>query len=666
MKRTRQELEEGAQQQQQEEEDTTTTITTTTEEQQPASSESSEQSSTSENNNQPPKMNRMCVCVRQFGKRLTKKQTKNTLDKISLNGLVKFEKPFNKDSIYLHFDSSDNEQDAIKRLIQFNQKYKVSLQKAKDMSEDQQREEHAKRVKLAIDQSQQKSITETVTPLGHLTYDEQLKLKENEVLDLMKERFVAPLLKEWREKAKQESFADFTHKTEASAVNGDESGGGELLPEFLRDYLTHQTKVCFDWKGIEQSPVIDGYRNNCEFTVGVDTNGDACVGFLQGSFNQGYHTTASPKDCKHISDLSKNVVLIMQEFVDKCVKRDLEVNGPIQEDEAAPDNGNVAAAEAVLLTRMNKVRSRFDPYDKPTHKGFFRMIKVRENRNGQVMILSQVNPSGLSDDQIAQYKKDLLEHFLSYDKKNEASKDKPFQIDVVSLWVQLYEGWSNAAPADNPMEKLYGDDVMIEEIFGLKFQISPLSFFQVNTKGAEHLYSIAGEWAQIPGDRKPVLLDVCCGTGTIGMSLAHKVEKVIGLEISESAVADAKKNATLNNITNIDFVCGKAEDTLGPQIAKHISAGTETIAIVDPPRGGLHSKVLRALLKCKAIDRLVYISCNPKTLADNAVLLCKPPSKATDRATPFKPVKGVAVDMFPHTNHCEMIMLFERSKESRL
>lgn len=659
----------------------------------------------------------MCVCVRQFGKRLTKKQTKATLDKVALNGLVRFEKPFNKDSLFLHFDSLENEQAAIQRLTQFNSKYRVFLQKAKNvMDENQQREEHAKRVKLALDHSQQKSITETVTPLGHLPYDEQLKMKESEVKGLIRQQFVQPLLKEWKTRVQLQSMGDFTNHAAttsdqkkknatvdtSSIETSMDDAEVEKLPDYLREYVLKQRQlkqaqraakkeeqqregegeaistatatnvsgesidanhVCFEWKPIEASPVIDGYRNNCEFTVGVDVNGAPRVGFLQGSFSQGYHTTANPNDCKHISQLSKNVVQIMQQFVEQYIARDLEANGPLLDQESAPENGNVAAAEAVLSTRIDKVRSRFDPYDKPTHTGFFRMIKVRENRQGQVMILSQVNPTGLSTEQIEQYKKDLIQYFLSYDKKSEESKDKPFQIDLVSLWVQLYDGWSNAAPADNPVDKIYGQEFMIEEIFGLKFQISPLSFFQVNTKGAEHLYSIAGDWAQIPGDRKPVLLDVCCGTGTIGMSLAHKVEKVIGLEISESAVADAKKNALLNNITNIDFVCGKAEDTLGPQLVKHISHGTETIAIVDPPRGGLHSKVLRALLKCKAIDRLVYISCNPKTLAENAVLLCKPPSNATDRSTPFKPVKGVAVDMFPHTNHCEMIMLFERSKE---
>lgn len=122
-------------------------------------------------NNKKESMNgeiikRMCVCVKQFGKRLTKKQTKTTLDKIGLNGLLRFDKPYNKDMLFLHFDTPEHEQDAIKALSEYNKKWKVMLQRAKGLDEDKRREQHAKKIKLAMDESQQKSITETVTPLA--------------------------------------------------------------------------------------------------------------------------------------------------------------------------------------------------------------------------------------------------------------------------------------------------------------------------------------------------------------------------------------------------------------------------------------------------------------------------------------------------------------------
>jgi tRNA (uracil-5-)-methyltransferase len=597
------------------------------------------------NNNNTEEMS-TCVCVKNVGKQMSRSKVREMLQKLPINGLVKFDKPYNNTSMYLYFENKESESSALKTLQEHNNKWKVFVVKAR---EEPTEEQHMKKMKMTLETSG-KSIIESVTPLAHLPYEEQLKTKENEVTTMMREQLVVPLIKAYKKKDKVKQLANFT----AQKSEDDE------LPDYLKVKPDENNRgLCFEWRGIEQSPVIDGYRNNCEFTCGYDKEEKPCVGFLMGLFSQGFATTASPFECKHISQTSKDVCNSMQQFVEKTIAKEIEERG-----------GPIVQEESTAETKKPRALYQFDMYDKLQHKGFFRMIKVRENVRGQVMLIIQVNPQEVPKEKFEQFKKDLLEHFLSYDKKNEASKDKPFQIDIVSIFLQQYEGWNNAAPADSPLEKLYGEEFMIEEVLGLKFQVSPFSFFQVNTKGAELLYSIAGEWAQIEdsGQQKqpPILFDVCCGTGTIGMSLAHKAEKVIGLEIVESAVEDAKKNANLNNITNVEFICGKAEDTLGTEIKnKQINKqGVHAIAIVDPPRSGLHNKVLTAILKCRSINRLVYVSCNPKTLAENAVALCRAPSKATDYAVPFKPVKAVAVDMFPHTNHCEMIMLFERNNNN--
>ncbi|KAK3263439.1 hypothetical protein CYMTET_27754, partial [Cymbomonas tetramitiformis] len=188
----------------------------------------------------------------------------------------------------------------------------------------------------------------------------------------------------------------------------------------------------------------------------------------------------------------------------------------------------------------------------------------------------------------------------------------------------------------------------------------------VNTAAAEVLYHLVGDWAQC--DAKTLLFDVCCGTGTIGLTLARRVARVVGIDIVEEAITDAKANAHMNGIENAEFVAGKAEETLPglledfckklPSSAEDAGAAeyNNVVAIVDPPRAGLHKKVLNALRRNEHLNRLVYVSCNPATLVENALKLCTP----IDKIPAFRPVKAVAVDLFPHTAHCEAVMLFER------
>jgi len=240
----------------------------------------------------------------------------------------------------------------------------------------------------------------------------------------------------------------------------------------------------------------------------------------------------------------------------------------------------------------------------------------------------------------------------------------------------------------SPVASLLTRDVadhaeIVEHMCGLRFRVSPTAFFQVNTGAAEQLYEVAGRWAvgeRDAGDsaegvtappapstaaarrgERVLLLDVCCGTGTIGLTLAHRVATVLGLELVPSAVADARANAALNKVDNCEFVCGRAEQVLERALHEHLqrpgACYDSVVAIVDPPRGGLHPKVLATLRGCERVRRLVYVSCNQETLLQNAVDLCSPTRLAGE---PYAPKKAMAMDLFPHTAHCEAIMLFER------
>ncbi|XP_015837917.1 tRNA (uracil-5-)-methyltransferase homolog A isoform X2 [Tribolium castaneum] len=203
-------------------------------------------------------------------------------------------------------------------------------------------------------------------------------------------------------------------------------------------------------------------------------------------------------------------------------------------------------------------------------------------------------------------------------------------------------------------EHLWGDTHICETLLGLKFKISPEAFFQINTKGAEILYKSIIELASPTEDS--TVLDVCCGTGTIGLCFAKNCKKVLGIEIVPQAIIDAKANAKLNEIENSEFFEGKAEEILGSVCYRAMG---DVVAVVDPPRAGLQQKAVVQIRKINKIGQLVYVSCNPAAALKNFIDIGRPASK-TLHNEPLVPVRAVVVDMFPHTRHCELIISFKR------
>ena len=191
--------------------------------------------------------------------------------------------------------------------------------------------------------------------------------------------------------------------------------------------------------------------------------------------------------------------------------------------------------------------------------------------------------------------------------------------------------------------------------------MAPLSFFQTNSQAAALLYSEALKMCYIR--EGGLILDVCCGVGTIGICLQHYLRqrqlssRIIGIEVVESAVRDANNNAVLNNATDIEFICGKAQDVL-PSLLQTISPETVVTVLVDPPRSGLCSKLLALFVHYANIHRVVYISCNPDLLVHDAIKLCTP---TLSNPIAFKPIQCMPVDLFPLTHHCETIVRFERN-----
>ncbi|XP_027628409.1 tRNA (uracil-5-)-methyltransferase homolog A [Tupaia chinensis] len=380
-----------------------------------------------------------------------------------------------------------------------------------------------------------------------------------------------------------------------------------LLPWLLTQRHKHN-KACCPLEGVKPSPQQTEYRNKCEFLVGVGVDGeDNTVGCRLGKYKGGTCAVAPPFDTVHIPEATKRVVQAFQEFI----------------------------------------RSKpYAAYDPETYAGHWKQLTVRTSRRGQAMAIAYFHPQTLGVEELAELKTSLAEHFFS----------GPGKASGVTCLYFVKEGQRKAPGQEGlPLEHVAGDWRIHEDLLGLTFQISPLAFFQVNTPAAEVLYTVIQDWAQL--DAESTVLDVCCGTGTIGLALARVVKRVVGIELSQEAVEDARANAHANDLSNVEFHCGRAED-LVPALVSRL-ASQQLVAVLDPPRAGLHSKVILAIRKAENLKRLLYVSCNPRAAMGNFVDLCRAPSNRV-KGTPFRPVKAVAVDLFPQTPHCEMLILFER------
>ena len=262
-----------------------------------------------------------------------------------------------------------------------------------------------------------------------------------------------------------------------------------------------------------------------------------------------------------------------------------------------------------------------DAYDRRSQSGFLRNLVVREGRRtGQFQVRLVTSEGELDTDSLRA------------------------AIEVHSLlWTQVP---GVAEVSSGPTEIVDGSPTFDEELGDLRVRISPEAFFQTNTEMAERLYGVAAGYAQLQGWER--VYDLFCGIGTIGLSLAPRAGELFGLEIVEEAVADAIENARLNQISGAHFFAGDVRTSLRELVER---AGRPDVLVVDPPRAGLSQKVVRRIIEA-APRRIVYVSCNPTTLAPNAAQLVEA-GYALRRVRP--------VDMFPQTPHIECVALLERS-----
>ena len=269
-------------------------------------------------------------------------------------------------------------------------------------------------------------------------------------------------------------------------------------------------------------------------------------------------------------------------------------------------------------------------YNLLDHHGFLRNVIIRTSNTGQVMVILQVAERNV---EAIHYILNRLDqkfdiaslNYIINQKRNETYFDQ----EVVNF---------NGAPhIEEQMQKPDGSGV-------LTFRVGPKSFYQTNSAQAEKLYHTAWKMAGLKGDE--LVYDLYTGTGTIASYVAGNAKKVVGIEYIEPAVEDARENVRLNNIDNAEFYAGDMKDLLTESFFDQ--HGKPQVVITDPPRAGMHEEVTMALLKAGP-EKIVYVSCNPATQARDAAILSQK----------YDVLEVQPVDMFPHTQHVENVMLFK-------
>lgn len=328
------------------------------------------------------------------------------------------------------------------------------------------------------------------------------------------------------------------------------------------------------------------YRNKCVFPVGTDKNGKTVSGFY--------------------ARRSHDIIPI-----DECMMGS-EINSRIN--------------EAVLqYMQENNVQ----PYDEQKHSGTVRRVFIRNSRDeSEIMVVISINALGIPS------RERLIKRLRNVSDK------------IVSIYININTEKNNSV-LGRENKLIYGKAEIDDTLCGIKFRVSPNSFYQINTVMTEHLYNRAIEYSKIsPED---IVLDVYCGIGTISLAAAKHAKQVVGVEIVEQAIINARDNAAANNINNAEFYAESAEQA----VPRLIEGGMRPdVVILDPPRKGSDEKTLSEICSA-APKRIVYVSCNPATLARDAKFLAE---------LGYVPQRCTGVDMFPHTAHVETVVAMTKTQ----
>lgn len=360
--------------------------------------------------------------------------------------------------------------------------------------------------------------------------------------------------------------------------------------------------VCpeYEFEGIKGSPLEQGYRNKMEFSFGDEVkDGPMSLGMhKRGSF----YDVVTTGECRIVHEDFRKILTATKAYFE-------ERNIPF--------------------------------YKKMQHTGYLRHLLVRRAvKTGEILmdLITTTQVDSLPGEYVgADGEKLLLSGWV------QALQSLPLEGAFAGILHTKNDTLADAVK-DEGTEILYGRDYFYEELLGLKFRISPFSFFQTNSRGAEVLYEKTREYVGTTDGK--VVFDLYSGTGTIAQILAPVAEKVVGVEIVEEAVEAAKENAKLNGLSNCDFIAG--------DVLKVVDGLTEKpdLIILDPPRDGIHPRAIEKIINF-GVDHMVYVSCKPTSLARDLVIL---------QERGYRVEKVCCVDMFPSTANVETVCSLYRTK----
>lgn len=405
--------------------------------------------------------------------------------------------------------------------------------------------------------------------------------------------------KKWKKNVMESKILETLEKSPIETLSGcahHKVCGGctyqTLAYETELEYKRNQIQRLFEKEGldinllgIESSPVVNGYRNKMEYTFGdEEKDGPLALGLhMKGRFYEVVNTW----DCNIIHKDFSAIREAVRRYFD-------ERNVPF--------------------------------YNSRKHDGVLRHLVIRRSETTKEILLNLVTSSQMEINTA-----EMVETLLSLQIEGE----------IKGILHTINDGLGDVVKADK-IHLLYGQDYITEEILGLKFKISPFSFFQTNTLGAEKLYSIAREFAGDIDDK--IVFDLYSGTGTISQIMAPVAKKVIGIEIVEEAVEMAKENAKVNNLNNVEFI---ADDVFA---AVDNLTDKPDLIVLDPPRDGIHPKAINKIIDFGP-ETFVYISCNPVTLVRDLKVFME---------NGYEVKKAKLMDMFCRTVHTEVVVLLQR------
>ena len=354
---------------------------------------------------------------------------------------------------------------------------------------------------------------------------------------------------------------------------------------------TEQTKEETERNAVVMEPIIGmenpwRYRNKAQFPFGRNKDGNIVTGFYAGRT----HDIVEQEDCLLGVEENREILSIIRNFMEEY---------------------------------------KIEPYNEETHRGLVRHVLIRKGfQTGELMVCLVVNGRKLPGQQA------LTERLLEI-------------LGMTSISLNVNQEKTNVI-LGKELINLWGEGHITDYIGAVQYRISPLSFYQVNPVQTERLYGTALEYAGLTGNE--TVWDLYCGIGTISLFLAQKAKQVYGVEIVPQAIDDARENARLNHMENVEFFVGKAEEVLPKQYERNQIYAD--VIVVDPPRKGCDEKCLETIVKMSP-KRVVYVSCNSSTLARDVKYL-------EERG--YRTERVRCVDMFPHSGHVETVVLLSKGE----